>query len=734
MYSKQSATSLLIKSLIIIFFIFSDFSTRAKEGMWIPATLKDHEKEMKSMGLQIPIDQLYNESGTGLNNAIVLFGRGCTGEIISSRGLILTNHHCGYGSAQGLSSPEKDYFANGFWAGNMKEELPCKGLTVTFIRRMENVTAQVLENVSDTLRDALRDTVISIRVAALEKEFKKKTGLDASIKPYFEGNQYWVALTETYRDIRLVGFPPNAIGAFGGDVENWMWPRHTGDFSVFRVYAGADNKPADYATTNKPYETEQFFKLNTTGYKEGDFTMVYGFPGTTKEYISSYELSQVYNITDPISIEARTRKLDIWSKHMTWSRDNFIKYTSKRAGVANGWKKWQGELMGLRVNDVIAKKQTYEQAFQAWAKIDSTLPWADNLLSQMRTAAEVASPFLTQDQYNKEALFGIELISQEAAFDNVINCFRLGLSQSALRDTLKKVMTGMGGFYKNYDLATDRDVFISLMVLYFNNSQANIPDEYLAQYRAHDQDVNAWAADIYKSSMITSLSKVTEFAENATPGDTSKIFADAAWKLYNAIATIRKQKILPVLQEYYANMHRLDRLYIKAQMEAYKNKAFYPDANLTLRVAYGQVKGLDPEGPAKYSFQTTLKDVVALDDSTSDIFKVPAKLKSLYKAKDYRRWGVNGTMPVAFVASNHTSGGNSGSPVLNAKGELIGTNFDRAYEGTMSDYYFDPTRCRNISVDIRYTLFVIDKFGGAGWLIDEMNIIAPKTPAPVKTK
>ena len=714
---------LLTKSLIIFFAILFSCPASAKEGMWIPATLKEHEKEMKAMGLQIPIDQLYNKDGTGLNNAVVLFGRGCTGEIISSKGLILTNHHCGYGSVQGLSSAENDYFANGFWAKNIQEEIPCKGLTVTFIRRMENVTDRILAGISDTLRDAVRDSVIAVRSGLLEKEFSSITHMDASIKPYFEGNQYWVAITETYRDIRLVGFPPNAIGAFGGDVENWVWPRHTGDFSIFRVYAGADNKPAEYATTNKPYHAEQFFSINVAGYKEGDFTMVYGFPGTTREYISSYELSQVYNITDPVSIAARNRKLDIWTKHMGWTRDNFIKYTSKRAGVANGWKKWQGEMLGLKANDVVGKKQLFEKNFQKWADADNTLPYADDLLAQMRIAAEAASPLIMEDQYNREAVLGIELIQQGAAFESVIACMRLGLSQDALHDTLKKVVAGMEGFYKNYDAATDKDVFISLMVLYFNKCSAWLPGYLKTQYVAHNQDINVWATDVYNTSMLTSVKKVKEFTEAATAGDTVKLYADPAWKLYDAVATMRKEKILPGLKNYYSRMHYLDRLYINAQMKANKKKIFYPDANLTLRLTFGQVKGMDPEGPAKYSFQTTLKEVVTLDDTTSDIFRVPKKLKELYARKDYGRWGVNGTMPVAFIASNHTSGGNSGSPVLNAKGQLIGTNFDRAYEGTMSDYYFDPSRCRNISVDIRYTLFIIDKFGGAGWLIDEMNIV-----------
>lgn len=714
---------LLIKNSIFIFAILLGSQVVAKEGMWVPATLKAHEKDMKAMGLEIPIEQLYNENGTGLNNAVVLFGKGCTGEIISTKGLVLTNHHCGYGSVQGLSNTEHDYFANGFWAKNQGEEIPCKGLTVTFIRRIENVTDRILTGINDTLNDIARDSIVALRITAVEKDIMKSTGLDATIKPYFKGNQYWVAITQTYKDIRLVGFPPNGIGAFGGDVENWMWPRHTGDFSMFRVYAGADNKPAEYAATNKPYNATEFFHINISGYKEGDFTMVYGFPGTTDEYISSYALKQVYSIADPIAITARTRKLGVWTDHMALSRETFLKYTSKRAGVANGWKKWQGEVEGLKVNNATGKKQAFEKKFQAWANADKTAPYADNILSQMRTAAEGVDPLLTNDQYNKEAVLGIELIQQGAALENAIKCFRLNLSETALNDTLKKVMNSMAGFTKNFDAATDKDVFISLMSLYFSKCAASLPPYFKEQYDVHKQDIIAWGYDIYNASMLTSQDKLNAFAVSAKSADSIKLLNDPAWQLYNAINTMRKEKILPALNNYNARMRYLNRLYMKAQMVKDKNKIFYPDANLTLRLTYGQVKGLDPDGPSKYSFQTRLDEVIALDDTASDIFRVPKKLKDLYAAKDYGRWGVKGVMPLAFIASNHTSGGNSGSPILNSKGELIGTNFDRAYEGTMSDYYFDPNRCRNISVDIRYTLFIVEKFGGAGWLIDEMNIV-----------
>ena len=695
----------------------------AKEGMWMPPKVKDHEREMKEMGLQIAIDKIYNDNGTGLNNAIVLFGKGCTGEIISSKGLILTNHHCGYGSAQALSSPEKDYFANGYWAKNTGEELPCKGLTVTFIRKIEEVTSKITYGLDDTLRDAVRDSIVNQRITQTEKEIAKETGMDANIKAFFKGNQYWVAISETYRDIRFVGFPPNGIGAFGGDEENWMWPRHTGDFSIFRVYAGADNKPADYSPENKPYKSEQFFNINISGIKEGDFTMVYGFPGTTNEYISSFSLKHVYNISDPIAIDARTKRLDVWTKHMSASRDIFIKYTSKRASVANGWKKWQGEVKGLKLNNVTGKKEAYEASFGNWAANDHTMPFADSLLPKMKVAAGAADKLVTDEQYIKEAVLGIELIQQAAVGEKWMGVFRASMDGKAFSDSLLKLAEAQDGFYKNYDAGTDRDVFKALMKLYLTKNAASAPAYYATQYKAHKQNMDEWSADVYKNSVFVSKDALKKWAAAAKPGDSVQLLNDPAYQLYDAVAKMRKEKITPALSKYSTNMRYLERLYMKAQMEHRTDKALYPDANLTLRLTYGKVQGLDPDGLAKYSFQTTLADAVALHNPKSDIFKVPAKLLELHQKKDYGRWGVNGVMPLAFVASNHTSGGNSGSPVLNAKGELIGTNFDRAYEGTMSDYYFDPNRCRNISVDIRYTLFIIERFGGAGWLIDEMNIV-----------
>lgn len=716
--SAQSKSKFLKKAILALSLCISTGSY-AKEGLWVPATLKDRENDLKVSGLQIPVEKLYNTDGTGLNNAVVLFGSGCTAEVISPRGLLLTNHHCGYGTVQGLSSLQNDYFANGFWAKNLSQEIPCPGLTVTFIRRMENVTDKILYYLPDTLAGKKRDSIIAVRVTEVEKNYKKSTGLDASIKPYLSANQYWVTLTETYRDIRLVGFPPDGIGKFGGDTDNWMWPRHTGDFSMFRVYADKNNKPALYSKQNRPYRAKQYFSINTSGYKEGDFTMVYGFPGTTMEYISSYQLKQVYDIIDPIRIQARTVKLESWKKNMDASRDVFLKYTSKYAGIANGWKKWQGEMWGLSANDVTGKKQAFENGFQQWANRDESSTYA-SILPRIDQATDAINDKLRADEYARETVLAIELVQQGANLDKMLQCMRSRLDENKLQDTLKKICNN--GFYKNYDAATDKELFMALMPLYFR-SNTEMPAYYSARYRAYNGNFNTWANTVYRSSMAADHDKLEAFASSASKADSMKIFADPAWKLYTSMTEFRNKKIIPSISRYYAKMGTLNRLYMKAQMVKDPHCACYPDANLTLRLAYGHVKGIDPDGPAGYSFQTDLNGAIAKDNPQVAEFKVPEKLKELYQKKDFGRWAVNGTVPLAFIADNHTSGGNSGSPVLNAKGELIGTNFDRIWEGTMSDYYFDPALCRNISLDIRYTLFVVEKFGGAGWLLNEMKLV-----------
>ncbi len=721
MLVSKRFTQLIIKTVICLLFVGFYNNIYAKKGMWMPPLLKKQEAEMKSMGLEIPIERLYNADGTGLNNAVVLFGSGCTGEIISSKGLLLTNHHCGYGTVQGLSSKEKDYFAKGFWAMNHEEELPCPGLTVTFIRKMENVTDKILSGIPDTMGEPARQKIISVRIKNLEKGYRYATKFDATIKPYYNGNQYWVILSEKFTDIRLVGFPPNGIGTFGGDTDNWMWPRHTGDFSIFRVYANKDNEAASYSKDNVPYKPKDFFNINISGYQEGDFTMVYGFPGRTQEYISSYQLDHIYSTIDPVRIQVRTALLETWDKHMKASRDVFLKYTSKYKRTSNGWKKWQGEIRGLKINNVVAQKERFEGIFQNKASRSTDLPYAADLLPKIGGLSVAVTDKLKVDTYIREAALSIEIIRRGASLQRLLNIYNSGLKGEALKDSLTKTTKKWAGFFKNYDMATDKDVFTTLMPIFIKNCGAYMPDV-VNELNRFSGDYDRWANHIF-SSKATSAEKLATIANSSNNEGKSMITNDPAWKLYRMIIDARNESITPSITKYYNKMKYLDRLYMKAQMELDTETDFFPDANLTLRLAYGYVKGIDPDGPAGYSYQTNLDEAVAKHNPEVEEFDMPEKLRKIHKEKDYGQWGVNGTVPSCFIATNHTTGGNSGSPVLNAKGELIGTNFDRIWEGTMSDLYFDPNLCRNISVDIRYTLFIIDKFGGAKWLIDEMDIV-----------
>lgn len=691
----------------------------AKEGMKVPPTISQSTKDIIAAGLEIPVNKLYNADGTGLNNAIVLFGKGCTGEMISGQGLLLTNHHCGYGTVQGLATATSDYFANGFWAMNNQQELPCPGLTVTFIRSMEDVSQRILLGISDDMRESARDSIIAVRVKNLEKGFKYTTKMDVQIKSFANGNQYWAIMSETFKDVRLVGFPPNGVGQFGGDTDNWSWPRHTGDFSMFRVYADSNNKPAAYSTSNKPYRNKEFLTINANGYKEGDFTLVYGFPGVTQEYVSSMQLEQVVNITDPIRIEARTKKLAVWTDFMRQDRSVFLKYTSKRASVANGWKKWQGEVRGLKLNNAVEKKKNFENQFQAWANTSADAPaFAKDLLFKMQVNSASRDAIIATNEYIREAVLGIELIAQGAELDKMLHLLEANLPEQKTKDSLAKLIKNTEGFYKNFDAKTDQAVFVSLMPLFMERANHYVPQFYRSELARNGNNYAQWASYVFNNSVATSATKMSELSK-------AKITNDPAWQLYKAISDVRNEKIVPSLISYNDSITRYNRLYMKAQMLKSKYKELYPDANSTLRIAYGKVKGIDPDGDAGYAFQTNIDEAVSKHNPDVAEFNAPAKLLELQRKKDYGRWAVNGTVPLAFIADNHTSGGNSGSPVLNAKGELIGTNFDRVWEGTMSDYYFDERYCRNISLDVRYTLFIVEKLGGAGWLLNEMRFANP---------
>ncbi len=713
---------MLKKSIVTAFFLTSlPFFTEAREGMWQPSKIKRQEKEMKSLGLQIPVEELYNNDGTGLNNAVVIFGGGCTGEFVSPKGLLFTNHHCGYGTVQGLSSKENNYLENGFYAKSQYAELPCPGLSVTVIQRIEDVTKLVTKNIDETMTEEQRTKSIEERIKEVESGYKRFYGNDAEVKPYYGGNEYWVNIKVVYKDVRLVAIPPNGIGKFGADTDNWMWPRMTGDFAVFRVYADKNNQPAEYNPNNVPYQPQRHFNINVGGIKKDDFTMVYGFPYVTQQYLTSYQVEQVQNISDPIRIEARTRKLNIWNEAMRNDKDVFLKYASKQASVANGWKKWQGEVLGLKENNVIAKKQDTERVFAQQAFRKGTEE-DKMLLTKMQANIIGSNNALRATEYIREAVLGVEAIQYTAFLEKALQYYRSGYEQKALQDSLGKIKNALRGFYKNYDASIDKKVFASLMPLYMEQGELVVAPKMYYLKQMSGNNYNAWANNVFANCLIADSTALFKLLNNANLNDTATIQKDPAYAIYYAVTSWQKEKIAPVMKRYAEQNNLLGRQYIKKSMEyGVGKKEFYPDANQTLRITYGQVSPIQLTESNIY--KTTLEDLIPRHNAAVEEFNIPEKLRQLHISKDYGVWSENGTVPINFIATNHTSGGNSGSPVLNAYGELIGINFDRIWQGTMSDIYFDEGYCRNIAVDVRYVLFILEKYGNAGWLFDEMTLI-----------
>lgn len=713
------------KFIGILFGTFSLLGTtkfaQAKEGMWMPPKIKEREAEMIRMGLKIPVNELYNNEGTGLNQAVVHFGGGCTGEFVSAQGLIFTNHHCAYSYAQALSSKEHNYLENGFFAQNQAAELPCPGLTVKIVTKIENVSNFIIKNLDDSLSETERNKIIKEKITNLTNAYKKLNSATVEIRPYYDGNEFWAATYETFTDVRMVASPPDGIGKFGADTDNWMWPRQSGDFAVLRVYANKANKPAAYHKDNTPYKPVKFFSINTSGVKEGDFTMVYGFPGRTTQYLTSFQVDQIQNIIDPIRIDARTVKLNTWDAYMRKDKETFLKYASKQASVANGWKKWQGEVLGLTQNNVVAKKQNMETKYLQ-AVAHSTNPDERFLITALEANVKGSNPYVAATEYIRESVLGVEAIQQAAYLQNIMGLFRSNANQSEISDSLQKIKNRLGGFYKNYIPEVDKSVFEGLIPMYIKQDAITVAPQMKYYYSVYGENTNRWANSVYGSSMMPNQEKMNAFLNTATKSDSMTILQDPAYQIYNAVTSYLKESINPKVKNNNENIVRLSRAYTKAQMKYNPaNKALYPDANSTLRIAYGNVTPIAQKEGNFYL--TTLDMKIPRHNPELDEFNIPSKLIDLYNRKDYGRWAVNNTIPINFIATNHTTGGNSGSPVLNAKGELIGINFDRIWQGTMSDIHFDESFCRNIAVDVRYVLFILDKYGDASWLLNEMKLV-----------
>lgn len=703
--------------------LFLSVQTKADEGMWLPQLLQMlNEKEMRKMGMKLRAKDIYDINKSSLKDAIVSLGGFCTAEVISDKGLILTNHHCGFDAIQNHSTLENNYIKNGFWAANNNAEIKNPGLFVSFIINIEDFTNQVLSGVSKELSEKDRQAMIEKNIAQIKKEYKKETYQDIIVRSFFDGNKYYLFVTETYKDVRLVGAPPASIGNFGKDTDNWMWPRHTGDFSMFRIYADKNNKPASYSPDNVPYVPKRSLNISLKGLKENDFTMVMGFPGRTNEYLPSYAIKQIMEISNPAKIKIRHQVLDVMGGYMRKDELIKIKYAAKYANIENAYKKWQGELLGLQKSNGIKKKLDYEAEIKKL--ISNNADWQNNygnILDDLSKAYGDLEPLIVSRDYYNEIMPRIEIFNIATAFNGLFKTYSndSASNNKKYQETIEK----LEDILKEYDPAVDKKLFATLMNLYVNDQKAEYISPKLLELINEYKDINKVADYIYANSKLTNLESIKNMFDNSPKAAMDLIKNDPAFLLYTSMYNTYLKETSSYVVDMQAKINRLQRNYMEAQLTVFSNKRFYPDANSTLRVAYGKVKGYAPKDAMQYHFYTYMDGIMEKYKPGDYEFDVPQKLIDLYNAKDFGQYGVNGKQPVCFIASNHTTGGNSGSPALDAKGNLVGLNFDRVWEGTMSDINYDPSICRNVMVDIRYVLFIVDKFAGAHHLIEEMKLV-----------
>lgn len=715
---KQRIKNLLKVALLLVAIpIYSQ-----QGGMWIPSLLEGmNEKEMYSLGMKMSIQDIYNVNTSSMKDAVPHFNGGCTSEVISPNGLLLTNHHCGYGQIQAHSSLENDYLENGFWAKDKNQELPNENLSVTFMVQIHDVTSDVLKGVKDKDSEKVKQDKISKNIAKTIKNFPKESWQENRIKAFYEGNQYILFVTETFNDVRLVGTPPSSIGKFGSDTDNWVWPRHTGDFALFRIYADKDNRPSDYSIDNVPYTPKHYFPISLDGVSQDDFTMVFGYPGRTQEYLPSYAVEQIIESLNPAKIKIRDTALKITDQFMRNDPAIKIQYASKFASTANHYKKWIGESQGLTKTGAVKAKQDFEKDFISKAKSSKDGQKYLSLLNEFETLYNQITPYAVSKEYfNEIVLRNAELLSAawklyaiEKSMDNDKNF------ENKKQDILKQ----QERFYKNYSKEVDKEVFEALIELYAQKA----PQEFLPSV-LKDIDPKALTSELFDQTKLTSHQGLQELLQGSPKEVQAKLNQDKAYVFAKAIFENYQNNVLPTYNELETQIAALQRVYMKAQLDLYPQARIFPDANSTLRITYGVVDGYAPSDAVYYEAITHLDGIMEKYVPGDYEFDVPAKLIELYQNKDYGVYAQkDGKLPVNFISTNHTTGGNSGSPAIDAYGNLVGLNFDRVWEGTMSDIYYDPSICRNIMVDTRYILFIIDKFAGASHLIDEMELVYPKS-------
>ena len=723
---KLKSMKLIRVLLLAVVLCFGNLAF-AGEGMWLPQLLNAlNEGDMQTMGMKLTAEQVYSVNEGSLKDAIVHFGGFCTSEVISPEGLLLTNHHCGYGQIQSHSTIEDNYLKKGFWAATKADEKVNPGLFARFIERIDDVSEIILKGVNDDMSPSEVQSIVDKNINAYMSDNQGSQYEEWMVRPFFNGNQYFAFKTVTYPDVRLVGAPPENIGKFGADTDNWVWPRHTGDFSLFRIYAGTDNQPAEYSADNQPFVPKHYLPISMDGVSEGDFTMVFGFPGRTNQYLPSQAVRQIVEINDPAKIEIRDVALKIMDKYMRADEKVRLQYSSKFARIANYWKKWIGEKTGLEKTNAVAKKQDLEEEFTKRVKVDSKL-WGQygHLMKKFgEKYAAIERYSFTKDYYDEVVRRNVEIMTVASVLDRMVSRFENN-GEAGYNDFKPRVAGYLENHFKNYNANIDQEVFIALSDLY----RDNVDREYCpTTFSVTAKSLEVALTDIFQRSAFNDQGKLKAIFEMSPEDAVKAIKGDPIYILFSDWKGVYDEKVAGPYSEIKVEIDLLQKRYMRGLIDAFPEKTFWPDANSTMRVTYGKVQGYEPRDAVYYKPVTHFDGVVEKYIPDDYEFDLDEKLLDLYRSKDYGPYAdETGSVPVCFIGTNHTTGGNSGSPAIDAEGNLIGLNFDRAWEGTMSDINYDPSICRNIMVDIRYVLFVVDKYAGASHLIEEMTLVHPKT-------
>ena len=738
-----------INYFLAIILLFSGLSLKANEGMWIPMLLRQNFAEMQRLGLKLTPQQIYSVNHSSLKDAIAGLSNSphpqgffCTSEIVSDKGLLFTNHHCGFDAVQKHSSVKHDYLKDGFWAMSYAEELPNKNMTASVLVRMADVSDSIIPMLSDTMNESQRSAVAGKIISRLKKANSEKGKYNVVIKPFFNGNKYYMLVYIVYKDVRLVGAPPSSIGKFGGDTDNWMWPRQTGDFTVFRIYTAPDGSPATYSKDNVPLKPKHFLPISLNGVKKNDFAMIWGFPGSTNRYMTAPELQFRMAHYFPPLVKAFGKKLEVWKKHMNANQSVRIKYASNYAMIANSWKYFIGQMRGVKKQHVLEKKQAFDDQFNQWANANPTRKaiYGDvvkDIADVYTKQGNVIEPLIYASVTGLSGAEIMKFAQAYAGLEGMMKQYKKTKDKNIKTKKLKKIQQmakgmqeGLDKKYKDYDMATDRDVFAAMTKMYMEKTPAGLHPEYLDKMmKKFKNNYTAFADYVFEKSHFSSIAKAGAFL--ADP-DLKTLEKDPAFILSQEFMA-KMQQASMAYRNTGGSLEKAKRLFMQGIMKMQPNKVFYPDANSTLRYSYGKVEGYDPQDGVHDYYQTHLYGVMQKEDSTNPEFIVPKKLKELYETKDYGPYSENEKMDVCFLTNNDITGGNSGSPVINGKGELLGLAFDGNWEAMSGDIAYIPKLQRTIVVDIRYVLFIIDKYAGDHRLIDELQL-DKAMPQPIRVE